>query len=134
LAPRILVVERDRSNLELIREILNPLGGEPIRATSVALGLFLAHKNMPDLILSEVSLAEGDGFDLIRAVKADPELVGIPFVFVCSDSRDDSLRTKGLALGAEKFLFHPLPSQELLDQIRPYLRERRQERAAESPE
>jgi CheY-like chemotaxis protein len=72
---------------------------------------------MPDLILSDVCMADGNGYDFIAAVKADPRLSPIPFVFVTSTMNTEKERQKGLALGAARFLFRPIEPPELLREI-----------------
>lgn len=52
----------------------------------MSLGLFLAQKNFPDLILCEAGLLEGDGFALLESLKSDEELASIPVVFVIDNS------------------------------------------------
>lgn len=57
----------------------------------MSLGLFLAQKNFPDLILCEATLLEGDGYALLETIKADDELGGIPVVFVVEGQVDSNL-------------------------------------------
>jgi CheY-like chemotaxis protein len=79
--------------------------------------LQLARRFPPDLILSDVCMPEGSGYDLIAAVKSDPLLKGIPFVFITSTAASENDRKKGLALGAAKFLFRPIEPQDLLSEV-----------------
>ena len=51
----------------------------------MSLGLFLAQKNFPDLILCEAGLLEGDGYSLLESIKSDEELASIPVVFVIAE-------------------------------------------------
>ena len=69
-------------------------------------------------------MADGSGYDFIQLVKADPRLRSVPFVFLTSTMSSEGERKKGLALGAERFLFRPMESQDLLDEIEACLRER----------
>jgi two-component system cell cycle response regulator len=64
-----------------------------------------------------VCMADGSGYDFIAAVKADPRLRSIPFVFITATMTVESERRKGLALGATKYLFRPIEPQELLREI-----------------
>jgi len=84
-----------------------------------------ARETPPDLIVSDLNMADGNGFDFIKAVKADPRLKHIPFVFVTSTYCDETSRAKGLALGAVRFLFRPLEPQELLAELEACLSERK---------
>ena len=56
-------------------------------------------------------MGDGSGYELIRAIKADPRLRAIPFIFNTSSMAVESARSKGLALGAARFLFRPISSK-----------------------
>src|SRR6266542_179674 len=120
----ILAVDDQAVNLSLKRSILEPLGYFVLTANSMAQALKLARETPPDLIVSDLNMADGNGFDFIKVVKADPQLKHVPFVFVTSTYCDEVSRAKGLALGAERFLFRPLEPQELLAEIEACLSER----------
>jgi CheY-like chemotaxis protein len=62
-------------------------------------------------------MAGETGYDLIRAVKADPHLREIPFVFLTSTMVGTKARAEGLALGAVRYLFRPIEPQALLSEI-----------------
>jgi DNA-binding response OmpR family regulator len=64
------------------------------------------------------------GYEFLRAVKADPQLRTIPFIFITSTMLEEKDRAKGLALGAARFLMRPLEPEALLAEIRACLRER----------
>jgi two-component system cell cycle response regulator len=70
------------------------------------------------LILSDVGMAEGNGFDFIRLVKADPKLRDIPFIFLSATHWDERSQQLGLALGAARYLRRPMEPAELLAHIR----------------
>ena len=118
----ILVVDNSPVNLELARSTLEPFGYEIRAARSVPEALALARETLPDLILSDLHMPGQDGFDFIRAVKADPALSAIPFVFISSTIWRDQDRTDGLALGAEKFIIRPIEPQALLREVEACLR------------
>ena len=120
----ILAVDDQPVNLSLKRSILEPLGYVVLTANGMAQALDLARQTPPDLIVSDVNMADGNGFDFIKAVKADPRLKHVPFVFVTSTYCNESSRAKGLALGAVRFLFRPLEPQVLLTELEACLVER----------
>ncbi len=70
-------------------------------------------------------MAGGTGYDFIRAVRADPQLGMITFVFITSTLVDEKDRAEGLALGASRFLFRPIEPKTFLEEIRACLRESR---------
>jgi two-component system cell cycle response regulator len=110
----VLVVDDHPVNLSLKRSILEPVGYTVVTAGGMTKALELARKTLPDLIVSDLGMSDGDGFDLIKAVKADEQLKEIPFIFLTSTHCNETSRAKGIALGAAKFLFRPLEPQALL--------------------
>ena len=114
---RVLVADDREINLQLARALLEGAGYEVLTALTLAQALARARAFPPDLIMSDVCMAEGDGFDFIREVKEDPVLAGIPFVFITSTAMKESDRRKGLALGAAKYLFRPLEPEQLLREL-----------------
>jgi two-component system, cell cycle response regulator len=113
----ILVVDNSPMNLSLARSTLEPFGYEVVTADNVEAGLRLAGQSPPDLILSDLHMPQGTGFDFIRAVKAAPQLRTIPFLFISSTVLQDSDRQSGLALGADRFILRPIKPQALLAEI-----------------
>ena len=120
----VLVVDDKKDNRDLASSILEASGYRVVAAQGMREALLRAREVAPDLILSDVCMADGSGYDFIQLVKADPRLRSVPFVFLTSTMSSEGERKKGLALGAERFLFRPMESQDLLDEIEACLRER----------
>ncbi|HYK89635.1 MAG TPA: response regulator, partial [Acidobacteriota bacterium] len=119
---RILVVDDTSLNLILQRSLFEPLGYEVITATATAQALALARQCRPDLIISDLNISEESGFKLIQAVRSDPMLRDVPFLFVTSTTRSEAARARGLAQGAQRFLFRPIEPQVLLAEVESCLR------------
>ena len=113
----ILVVDNSYVNIELLQSTFEPFGYEVITAQTVREALSLVRETRLDLILSDLHMPEEDGFDFIRAVKADPALCSIPFIFLSSTVWPEKDRVDGLRLGADKFLTRPIEPQELLQEV-----------------
>ncbi len=80
-----------------------------------ALGVMQA--SMPDLILSDISMPEMDGFAFFERVRVHPEWVSIPFIFLTARrGREDVFAGKGM--GAEDYLVKPVTRHELLTTLR----------------
>lgn len=122
----LLVVDDKQDNLDLAVGLFRPSGFRVVTATAMRSALALARSSRPDLIISDVCMGDGSGYDFIRAVKADPELRSIPFVFVTSTMTTETERARGLALGATRYLFRPLEPQLLLSEIESCLRDQSQ--------
>ncbi|HEX4332223.1 MAG TPA: response regulator [Usitatibacter sp.] len=114
----VLVVDNNPANRYLARSLLESAGFRVVEASSAVPAFEIAHRSPPDLIVSDVRMSEGSGHDLIRAVKADPRLAAIPFVFLTSTFTDQADRREGLALGAVRYLFRPIDPAELLRELR----------------
>lgn len=102
----------------------------------MSLGLFLAQKNFPDLILCESNLLEGDGYALLETLKADEELGAIPVVFVVDNLKDSHSE---LLHGASYLLKLPLeePASTLISKLEGLIHSRlldKTERPTYSPE
>jgi two-component system cell cycle response regulator len=113
----VLAVDDIPANLDLVRSLLEPFGYRVITASGGRDALEKARRERPDLILSDVCMADGDGYEFIRRVKADEHLSPIPFVFITSTMLEERDRVKGLSLGAARFLRRPLESERLLAEI-----------------
>ncbi|WP_082633198.1 response regulator [Lacimicrobium alkaliphilum] len=77
----ILVVDDQPVNLELATSLLEHYGYRVLRAQGMKKAQMILRDRVPDLILSDVCMDDGNGYDLIRAVKAEPALQEVPFVF-----------------------------------------------------
>jgi PAS domain S-box-containing protein len=88
---RVLVIDDDRVQLKLSRLYLEQAGFEVIVAESAAEGMRLARAERPDVLLSDVLMADSDGFQLCLEIRHDPELSSLPVVLASAwyGSRDD---------------------------------------------
>jgi len=118
----LLVVDNSPVNIELARSILEPFGYETIIARGMEEALSYARRTVPDLILSDVNMGDESGYDFIKAVKADPHLRTVPFVFITSTFLSAADQARGLSLGAAGFLLRPIDPQVLLAKIEAWLR------------
>jgi two-component system, cell cycle response regulator len=123
----ILVVDNMPVNIDLARSIFEPFGYTVIAATSMHEALVCARQTLPDLILSDVNMEDGTGYDLLIAIKADPQLRAIPFVCITSTYLDPQAQAQGLELGATRFLVRPIEPQQLLAVIEDCLEDRSKE-------
>ncbi len=84
-------------------------------------GLELARREKPDLILLDLEMPEMSGFDVCRALKADPELCMIPVLFLTGSSTAED-KVRGLDLGAVDYITKPFDAFELCARVRAALR------------
>jgi diguanylate cyclase (GGDEF)-like protein len=84
-------------------------------------GLDMAARLRPDLILLDIDMPQPDGFEVCRRLKADPNTVGIPVIFLTGDTSTEK-KIKGLELGATDYITKPFDAAELRARIRATLR------------
>jgi len=77
---RVLVVEDNETNLYLVRFILQKNGYEVIEAKDGIMGVELANREKPDLILMDMQLPELDGYEATKRIKAIEEIKDIPII------------------------------------------------------
>lgn len=121
-APRpglvVLMVDDTEANLAFKLSLLEPAGYEVLTAEGGRKALALLRSHAVDLILADVVMADGDGFELLRTVRADPALHDIAFMFLTTTARDDASRDLGLQLGADAYLIRPIEPERLLARMR----------------
>jgi two-component system cell cycle response regulator len=118
----LLVVDNLAVNIDLLCSILEPSGYRVFTASNVDEGLRLARQRKMDLIISDVHMPGKDGYEFIGAVKADPALRAVPFMFLSSTMAREGEEQEGIDLGADRFILRPIEPQALLDEIESILR------------
>jgi two-component system cell cycle response regulator DivK len=120
MSKRILVVEDQEDNRQILRDLLASAGYTMIEARDGAAGLATAKKEHPDLILMDIQLPLLDGYEATRRIKADPDLKSIPVIVVTSYalSGDES---KARAAGCDAYVTKPYSPRLLLAKIREFL-------------
>lgn len=119
---------------DLVKSTLIPLNCDIITATSVALAVYLANKNFPQLVLCEAGLEDESGLNLLKEIRADKALADLPFVFIASKPVDTMHHAEAFALGATKCISPVYGPEDFLPQIEEYLHERSEQRPPESAE
>jgi two-component system cell cycle response regulator len=120
--PTILVVDDGPANLELAVSLLEPLGYRVITARYPRVALESARTERPDLVISDVCMPEGSGFDFLREWRNDPGLRAIPFIFLTSTMVDEKDRVRALAAGANLYLIRPIDPPQLLAAVETYVK------------
>jgi two-component system cell cycle response regulator len=113
----ILVVDNVPANLELAQSIFEPSGFRVILAGSMSAAMAMAKQARPDLVLSDVNMPEGTGFELARRMKSDPQLQSIPIVLISATLPREITAEVALAAGAQKLIRRPIDPSALLEEI-----------------
>ncbi len=112
----ILIVEDSPTQLLLLRHVLESRGYDVQVATNGLEGLKAARENLPDLILTDVTMPEMDGFELCHTIKLEERLKDIPVVLLTSLSDSEDI-IHGLKSKADYYLTKPYNEGHLLSKI-----------------
>ncbi len=118
---KVLIVDDKTANLDLLREMLTPLGHQIFFATSGAKALGIATSVCPDLVLLDVMMPEMDGFETCRRFKQDETLREIPVIFVTAKTDVEDL-AQGFAAGAVDYVTKPVKQPEVHARVATHLR------------
>ena len=114
---RILCVDDEPPNLNLLDAILSPRGYEVVLAVSGPEALEKIRSERIDICLLDVMMPEMDGFEVCRRIKADDLYRNVPVVMITSYA-DQENRIRGIEAGAEDFISKPFDSAEVLARIK----------------
>lgn len=115
---KLLLVEDDRSIVAHLTEYLAQEGFEVMSATGQNGALTLLEKEKFDIVLLDISLADGNGFALCGAIKSSYRL---PVIFLTA-SGDEYSTVTGFDLGADDYIAKPFRPRELVSRIKNVLR------------
>jgi DNA-binding NarL/FixJ family response regulator len=122
---KILVIEDEADMRRNLTTILRLEQFHPLAAENGQVGVELAKREKPDLILCDVMMPQLDGHGVLQALRDDPATVTIPFIFLTAKGEKADVRS-GMNLGADDYLTKPVAKADLLEAIRSRL-----ERAAQ---
>src|SRR5262249_23753820 len=117
---RILVVEDQDDNRQIVRDLLTSADFEVIEAVDGEAGLAAAAANRPDLILMDIQLPIMDGYAATRRIKADPKLRATPVIAVTPYGLAGD-EEKARAAGCDAYISKPYSPRQLLAKVREYL-------------
>jgi two-component system cell cycle response regulator DivK len=120
MTKRILVVEDQEDNRQILRDLLTSADFEVIEAEDGEAGLAAAAAHRPDLILMDIQLPGLDGYEATRRLKADTALHTIPVIAVTSYASSSDV-DKARAAGCDAFVSKPFSPRQLLAKVREYL-------------
>ncbi len=107
MSKKILIIEDNEDIRENLAEILELAGYESFTAENGKIGVEIAEKLMPDLILCDVMMPVLDGFGVLSILNKKPQTADIPFIFLTAKAEKADFRY-GMNLGADDYITKPL--------------------------
>jgi len=121
---RIMVVDDNALDRELLKDMLSAEGYQVVTAYDGEDALEKIAKVLPDLVLLDVIMPRLDGYGVCRQIKSDSRTILIPVVMITSLQATEE-RITGIEMGADDFLSKPYNRQELLTRVRSLLKLKR---------
>ena len=116
MTKRVLIID-DEPNIVISLEFLLKRAGLEVRvARDGEAGLAKRRELLPDLVVLDVMMPKLDGFEVLKAVRADPAIADIPVLMLTAKSREAE-QQRGLGLGANAYMAKPFSTHELVDQV-----------------
>lgn len=123
-AGKILVVDDERANVDILTRLMTRDGYVVVRASSGAQALEAVAREQPDLVLMDVNMPGIDGFEVCRRLKGDTATRLLPVVLVTGLTASED-RIRGIDAGADDFLSKPFAIDELQARVRSLTRLKR---------
>ncbi|MGF1564109.1 MAG: response regulator [Flavobacteriales bacterium] len=118
---KILLIEDNEAMRENTAEMLELAHYEVITAENGKVGVELAKRESPDLIICDIMMPELDGYGVLYYLSKDPVTASIPFIFLSAKAEGSDVR-KGMNMGADDYLTKPFEEMDLLSAVEGRLR------------
>ena len=135
---RILLIEDNPEVRENTSEILSLANYEVLMAENGRVGVDMAQRHKPDLIICDIMMPELDGYGVLHILSKNEQTAAIPFIFLTAKTEKTDIR-KGMNLGADDYLTKPFDDTDLLNAIearfrKSYMQKKQYEVSAEGLE
>jgi two-component system response regulator MprA len=118
--PVVVVVDDEPGIVDFVQLGLGQEGYRVVSAATARDGLLAIREERPDLVILDVGLPDGDGFELLGGLRAETD---VPVIMLTARGELDD-RIRGLDLGADDYIAKPFHFAELLARVRAHLRRR----------
>ncbi len=120
MSKRVLAVEDQDDNMQIMNDMLVSAGYEVIKAVTGHEGVAMAESHIPDLILMDVMLPGLDGYQATRRIKDNVALAHIPIIAVTSYALDGE-ESRAEQAGCDAYFSKPVSPRALLAKVREYI-------------
>jgi two-component system cell cycle response regulator len=117
---RVLVIEDNPANMELMTYLLRAFGHSVLEATDGRQGMRAAQESRPDLVICDLQLPLVDGYEIARTLKADASMRTVPLLAVTAYAMVDD-RGKALAAGFDGYFAKPIDPAAFVEQVQAFL-------------
>lgn len=125
MSKKVLIIEDNDDIREGTAEVLDLAGYETFTAKHGKIGVDLALKHLPDVILCDIMMPELDGYGVLYLLHKNPKTASIPFIFITAKTERADMR-KGMEMGADDYLTKPFDDLELFKAIESRFKKRQQ--------
>lgn len=116
LMKKILIIEDNKDIRENTEELLSLAKYDVKTAENGKIGVEMAAKELPDLIICDIMMPELDGYGVLHILGKRADTSAIPFIFLTAMTEKSEIR-KGMEMGADDYLTKPFDEMELLNAI-----------------
>ena len=120
MAARILIIEDNAANLELVRYLLAHGGHSVLAATDGAQGVAMALRERPDLIVCDLQMPVLDGYQVLAQLRVRPETAAAVVIAVTAFSMPND-RQKVMTAGFNGYLSKPIEPESFVAQVEAFL-------------
>ncbi len=124
MAKTVLIVDDESYIVKSLSFVMNNAGFETGSASDGEEALRKVDEMVPDLVILDVMMPKLDGFEVCKAIRANPAWSTIKIIMLTAKGRD-SEREKGLALGADDYLTKPFSTRDILKRVQEMMNEER---------
>ena len=122
---KVLIIEDNDDIRESTAEVLDLAGYETFTAKHGKIGVDMATKHLPDIILCDIMMPELDGYGVLYLLHKNPKTANIPFIFITAKTERADMR-KGMEMGADDYLTKPFDDVELFRAIESRFKKKQQ--------
>lgn len=119
----ILIVDTRPTDRQFLITLLSSFDHRLLEASDGAQALELARTELPDLVITDIVMPNMDGFTLVRRLRAEPLLTGVPVIFQTAHYLEAEIHKLALASGIQHILAKPVEPQEILRAVQESLKQ-----------
>lgn len=112
----VLIIEDEADAADLFAEMMRVSGFRVLKTSASAPAITLMTDEKPDIVLLDIMMPDVSGLDILRQMRADPELTNIPVVVVSAKSMPADIKN-GMEAGASTYLTKPVGFLELKEAV-----------------